>query len=72
MEQEQTHLNFNYIHWASSQLAQEYQYKIERILMKYPEESAERRAEIDKVKIPTKKQIFALAQEVKTFVEIKE
>ena len=64
--------NFNYLHWAGSQLSQEYQSKVERIMIKYPEDSAERRAEIDKVKIPTKKQIFALAQEVKTFVESKE
>lgn len=63
--------NFNYLHWAGQQLNQEYQSKIERIMIKYTDDSAERRAEVDKVKIPTKKQIFALAQEVKQFVEAK-
>ena len=62
-------MNFNYLHWARDQLTEEYRAKLERIMLSTDDLSGARRNGIDALKFPTKKQIFALAQEVKAFTE---
>jgi ribose 1,5-bisphosphokinase PhnN len=62
-------MNFNYLHWARDQLQEEYRAKVERIILSTSDQSSERNEAISALKFPTKKQIFALSQEVKTLTE---
>ncbi len=64
-------LRFNLIHFAKTQLNDEYQAALERIMLSFPDESSHRTESISALKYPTKDDILKLAEELKAFTDKK-
>jgi hypothetical protein len=64
-------LRFNLIHFAKTQLNDEYQASLERIMLSFPDESSLRTELISALKYPTKDDILKLAEELKAFTDKK-
>jgi hypothetical protein len=65
-------MRFNYLHFAKDFLVNEYQAQMDRIMLSHNDDEIKIRADkINKIKYPTREEIFALAEELKNFADKK-